>query len=141
MLNNSMNNSQMMSFPGLDGVADAMDNMQKKFVEAIQVGIKAYASSNHGECPTNIMDAAPNHKSDGSGFDYGIGCHLPDTCKCPKSPFMACATAARWSDPGAATKQFISQFGYCRVGNWVFIATGILVVGVVASLVYFLKKR
>ena len=140
MVNNSMNDSEMMSFPGLELDADAVVKLQKQVVQGIQVGIKAYAVSNNGECPSNIVDALPNHISDGSGFEYGIGCHLPDTCRCPKSPFMVCATAPRWSDPGVATKQFINQFGYCRTGNWVFIATGLLVLGVVASLIYFLKK-
>ena len=140
MVNNSVNNSEMM-FPGLDGFADALDDMQKKVTEGIQMGIKAYAATHHGACPESIFQAAPNYKNDGSGFDYGVGCHLPDTCHCPMSPLMVCATATRWSDPGVATKHFISEFGYCRTGAWVFITAAILAVGVVAGVVYFLKKR
>ena len=140
MVKSNMNDSEIMSFPGLGGLADAMEDMHNKFVEGVQVGIKAYAATHHGACPESIFQAVPNYKNDGSGFDYGIGCHLPDTCHCPMSPLMVCATATRWSDPGAATKQFINQFGYCRTGAWVFITAGILAVGIVAGGVYLLKK-
>ena len=119
----------------LDEAIQAANGAYQGLLKTAKGVITMYAMTHNGECPLSVPVGVEQ------GFDYGLGCKFPDTCHCPKHPFTECATRARFSDPGIQTNAIISTFGYCRTGTWVYVASAIILLLLVASLIYFLAKR
>ncbi|CAK8985652.1 unnamed protein product [Durusdinium trenchii] len=125
---------------GVNGVlADAINGANALYrvaLTAAVIPITGYAMMHDGECPPSVSII----NVDG-GFDYGLGCKFPDVCHCPKHPFNQCATASRFSDPDIRTKAFISTFGYCRTGTWVYVCSAIIILLLIGSIIYYVAKR
>ncbi|CAJ1373927.1 unnamed protein product [Effrenium voratum] len=122
---------------GMDGAIAQASMVHRSMLNVAKTAITGYSTLNGGRCPEKVpgMEMAMEE-----GFDYGAGCRWQDTCTCPYSPFYTCATTGRISNPSGFTGVFVSTFGYCRVGAWVFLSSGAVVVMLVGGVVYLATK-
>ncbi|CAJ1373926.1 unnamed protein product [Effrenium voratum] len=117
----------------IDGAIAQASMVHQQMLKVAKTGITGYAAVNGARCPTSVpgMNMAVE-----DGYDYGAGCKWQETCLCPNSPYYVCATTGRISNPSGFTGVFISTFGYCRMGWWVFVGGGALVV-MLLTVMYF----
>ncbi|CAJ1373924.1 unnamed protein product [Effrenium voratum] len=118
---------------GMDSAIAQASMVHQQMLKVAKTGITGYAAVNGARCPTSVpgMNMAVE-----DGYDYGAGCKWQETCLCPNSPYYVCATTGRISNPSGFTGVFISTFGYCRMGWWVFVGGGALVV-MLLTVMYF----
>ena len=119
----------------MDKAVKNADKAYRKILSRAKTVISLYALANNGECPHSVPVGLE------TGYSFGLGCHFPDTCHCPNSPFKVCYTRALFTQPGILTQTVIQSFGYCRTGIWVFISGGFVMIAVVALIIYFVVKR